>query len=186
VTVAVKQTETPEQILADAQAAIAEADKLAADLEQRVREGDESVTPDDIRSAKDAGLFARLRLESRQKKAAELAAQREADARAALIARHLPVLQDVQAKIDPLVDEAVAKIEAALGYAEAARRARIALLSIASARNPYYPNEDQIERDQFGSVYFGGREYGIVSTRMVLKQVAERFGIRDIQNDFGV
>lgn len=178
--------ETPEQILADAQAAIDEADQLAADLEQRVREGDETVTLADIKTAKDAGWFARLRLESRQKKAAELEVQREADRRAAIIAEHLPLLQCVQDKIDPLVADAVAKIEAALEHAEEARRARVALRGIAGARNPYYPNEDEVEKDQFGSVYYGGREYGIVSTRMVLQQIAEHFGIRDIKNDFEI
>lgn len=178
--------QAPEDILADAEAAITEADRLAADLEQRVREGDDTVTPDDLRAARDAGVFARLRLEARQKRAAELAAKREQEERAALIAEALPLLQDVHKNIEPLLDEAAAKIEQALEYTEAARRARLALLSVAAPRNPYYPNEDAVEKDQFGSVYYGGREYGIVSARAVLAKLAGRFGIHDIKNDFGV
>jgi hypothetical protein len=177
--------ETPEQVIADAEAAIAEADRLAADLEQRVRDGDETVTLEDIKAAKDAGWFARLRKEAREKKAAELAAQREEAERAALIAEALPLLQGVHDKIDPLLEEAVVKIGQALEYAEAARRARMALLSVAGPRNPYYPDEEAVEKDQFGSVYYGGREYGIVSPRAILATVAERFGIRDIKSDFG-
>lgn len=47
----------------------AEAAELVAVLEDRVREGDESVTPEEIASARDLGRFAKLRAEATRRKA---------------------------------------------------------------------------------------------------------------------
>lgn len=174
--------ETPEQVIADAEAAIEEADRLAADLEQRVRDGDETVTLEDIKAAKDAGWFARLRKEAREKKAAELAAQREKDARAAIIAEHLPVIEGVRSRIEPLIAEAAAKIEEALRYADVANDSRKALLAVADAvHNPHYPEPDAFRRGGYidpGALHHGGKVYRLLSARTVLAQLGERFGVR--------
>lgn len=55
--------------VAAAEQEAAEAEQLAAALEERVREGDDSVTPDQIASARELGRFARLRTEATRRKA---------------------------------------------------------------------------------------------------------------------
>ncbi|HSX68660.1 hypothetical protein [Nocardioides sp.] len=54
----------------DAQNEAEEAEALLEALEERVREGDESVSPDEIATAERLGRFARLRVEAARRKAA--------------------------------------------------------------------------------------------------------------------
>jgi hypothetical protein len=62
------KTGRPDAVAAAEQEA-AEAEQLAAALEERVREGDDSVTSEQIASARELGRFARLRTEATRRKA---------------------------------------------------------------------------------------------------------------------
>lgn len=55
--------------VAAAETEVAEAERLVATLEERVREGDEDVTPEEIATAREMGRFARLRAEAAARKA---------------------------------------------------------------------------------------------------------------------
>ncbi|MET7900353.1 hypothetical protein ABZS86_02370 [Streptomyces sp. NPDC005355] len=65
-------TETPEQVLGDAEREISEADKALAALEDRVRAGDDQVQPEEIERARGLRRFAALRKEAAEKRAADL------------------------------------------------------------------------------------------------------------------
>lgn len=67
-----------EMTVEDAEQEATEAESLATELEERVRQGDLSVTPDSIADAERLGKFARLRVEAAQRKADE---RRKTDAR---------------------------------------------------------------------------------------------------------
>ena len=58
-----------EMTVEDAESEALEAEKLAVTLEERVRDGDESVSPDELAEAERLGKFARLRVEAAQRKA---------------------------------------------------------------------------------------------------------------------
>lgn len=59
--------------VAAAEQEAAEAEQLAAALEERVREGDDTVTPEQVTSQRELGRFARLRVEAARRKAARAA-----------------------------------------------------------------------------------------------------------------
>jgi hypothetical protein len=60
-----------EMTVEDAEQEAREAESLAVELEERVRQGDESITPDQIAEAERLGRFARLRVEAATRKATE-------------------------------------------------------------------------------------------------------------------
>lgn len=64
-------TETPEQIIATAEQETAEAEQLVTALEDRVMDGDDTVTPAQIEEARGLRRFAQLRREAAAKKAAK-------------------------------------------------------------------------------------------------------------------
>ncbi|MGW3352571.1 hypothetical protein ACWDA3_55560 [Nonomuraea rubra] len=62
-------TKTEVDEIGQAEREAADADQLVAALEERVREGDESVTPEQIAAQRELGKFARLRAEGARRKA---------------------------------------------------------------------------------------------------------------------
>lgn len=94
-----------------------EAAQLLAALEERVREGDEQVTPQQLAQARELGRFAALRTEAARRKA-ERAAAKEAEARRAR----------TTAEAVALLDQQAAPVAVAAAYATA-RTALVALLA---------------------------------------------------------
>jgi len=135
---------TPAEVIAQADIEIQEAEQLAAELENRVREGDETVGYEQVERARGLMGFARLRRQAAEKKAAKLEAQAAAAARQAVIDAHLPALQAFDAaKVDKLRAEAERKLkEAATMIGE--RNGHIAALAelAEGPGNPYNPEND--------------------------------------------
>jgi hypothetical protein len=77
---------TPATSVAAAEQEATEAEALAAALEERVREGDDSVTPEQVASQRELGRFARLRVEAARRKAARAAEAARLDKCTALAA----------------------------------------------------------------------------------------------------
>lgn len=162
--------ETPEQIIADATRAIAEAEAQEADLKARVEAGDESVTRGDLRAAEDRLWHLRSFFRNKERKAADLAAKQAADARAALLAEVLPILDaGVEDQIAPLMAEAAEKIAAikaiAGRYNDAWNRLSAATEEIIGPWNdPDADAAELIRRGTFagqpsGPVLFRGKQY---------------------------
>lgn len=102
-------------LVQDALHEIEDADRLVEALEQAVVDGDESVQPEQIEHARALGRFARLRQRAAERKAAEQAAQAEADAFEKLLAEYLPGTEPVDAKVDALIAKAVPFLREAAG-----------------------------------------------------------------------
>lgn len=73
-----KTADTPTNAVSQAEQEAAEADALVAALEERVRDGDDTVTPQQITEQRELGRFAKLRAEAARRKA-ERAAQAAAE-----------------------------------------------------------------------------------------------------------
>ncbi|MFF3897919.1 hypothetical protein ACFYY3_33160 [Streptomyces sp. NPDC001812] len=69
-------TDTPPEV-AQADAEAREADELLATLEERVRDGDDKITPQQLTEQRELGRFARLRAEAARRKADRAAADAE-------------------------------------------------------------------------------------------------------------
>lgn len=115
---------TPADEAAQAEAAYlaAEAEAVAADeaaehLAERVREGDDRVTPEQLDTAQKAGKFARLRAEAAQRKARKAAERAEQARRQALTEQAVTLL-----------DKQAAPAAVAAAY-ETARQALVALVA---------------------------------------------------------
>lgn len=94
---------SPEQLLADADAEITEADALLTTLERRVVDGDDDVQPEQIEQARGLRRFAQLRREAAEKKAAKLRQDRADAKRDAALAEARRLLdehgpEDIKAK----------------------------------------------------------------------------------------
>lgn len=85
----------------------AEALSLAGTLEERVREGDESVTPEEIAGARELGRFARLRADATRRKAEKTKA-----------AARLAACEDLRAEVEEYVTGAGAEFAELLKTAE--------------------------------------------------------------------
>ncbi|KDN75235.1 hypothetical protein DF19_25110 [Streptomyces olindensis] len=115
-------TETPEQILATADAEITAADRELRDLEARVIADDTEVTPEAIEQARGRRYFAGLRHQAAEKKAAKLRQEQQAAERAAAVAEAQRILSEV-------TDDDLAAAEAAAG------EAMMRLRAVVRARN---------------------------------------------------
>ncbi|WP_432104877.1 hypothetical protein [Streptomyces sp. bgisy091] len=96
---------SPEQLLADAAAEVAEADALLTTLERRVIDGDDQVQPEQIEHARGLRRFAELRKQSAEKKAAKLRQEKAEQKRLAALAEARRLLdeyspQRIAAKVD--------------------------------------------------------------------------------------
>lgn len=109
---------TPEEIIAGADSEIADADRLAADLERAVLDGDETVTYEQVEKARGLKRFAQLRKEAAQKKAEKLAADRAVAEFDAFLTEHLAGAQGRDEAVDKLLTKARGFLDQAI---EAAR-----------------------------------------------------------------
>ncbi|MCW2496593.1 hypothetical protein [Jatrophihabitans sp.] len=109
--------------IAQAKQEAADAAELAQTLEDRIREGDESVTPEELANAESLGKFARLRVEAAERKVASELAD-AALARGRKLAKDLEAVESEDATLVEAWLDAV-KTMRALGEAVAARKARI-------------------------------------------------------------
>lgn len=135
---------TPAEVIAQADSEFEEAEQLASELENRVRDGDESVGYEQVERARGLMGFARLRREAAEKKAARLEAQAAQAARQAVIDAHLPALQAFDsAKVEKLRAEAERKLLEAARLINT-RNAHIAALAelAEGPGNPFYPEDD--------------------------------------------
>ncbi|MGW1034317.1 hypothetical protein ACWD4Z_19270 [Streptomyces antibioticus] len=114
-------TETPEAILAAADAAVGAADAQLADLEARVIDGDDQVGPDDIEQARSRRYFAGLARRRAEKKAAAL---REAQARQARTVAQLEARRILDSVPQSDVDDALRAAEDAMTALRTVVRAR--------------------------------------------------------------
>ncbi|MFJ4012236.1 hypothetical protein [Streptomyces sp. NPDC090026] len=140
------QPKSPDEILAQADTAVTDADQALASLEERVMAGDEQVGPDDIEQARGLRHFAELRREAARKKAdrireeakARLREQALAEARAILDEHPLAEVERLQAA----AEEAMAALRAGVrAHNDALERARVRLQS-----SPVAPTERQSVR----------------------------------------
>lgn len=90
-------TDTPPDV-AQAEAEATTAEQAAEALAERVREGDEQVTAEQLATAQQAGVFARLRAEAARRKADRAAAKAEEKRRQTLTAEAVALIDD---KADP-------------------------------------------------------------------------------------
>ncbi|MGA5262436.1 hypothetical protein ACPCI0_19620 [Streptomyces griseoincarnatus] len=102
--------QTPEEIERTAAEDVLRADQTLADLEQRVLDDDQTVSPQEIETARSARHFAALRQRAAQKKAAALREQQEAAEREKAFAEARKILAEV-------TDDDVAAAERAAGEA---------------------------------------------------------------------
>ncbi|URN12497.1 hypothetical protein LUW77_14960 [Streptomyces radiopugnans] len=79
-----RATKTPPDDVTAAEQEAAEAEQLLTALEERVRDGDDTVTADQLASTRELGRFARLRAEAARRKAERAAEAARLDAVAAL------------------------------------------------------------------------------------------------------
>lgn len=135
---------TPAEVIAQADSEIQEAEQLATELENRVREGDESVGYEQVERARGLMGFARLRREAAEKKAARLEAQAASAARQAVIDTHLPALKAFDAaKVEKLRAEAERKLVEAASLINARNAHIAALAELADGEgNPFHPEDD--------------------------------------------
>ncbi|MEU2596970.1 hypothetical protein ABZ669_06830 [Streptomyces hirsutus] len=115
-------TDTPPEV-AQADAEAREADDLLAALEERVRDGDDKDTPQQISEQRELGRFARLRAEAARRKAERTAADAEDKRRRKLTADALALVEQ-QGDRAPVAD----------GY-ERARAALVDMLTMADAHD---------------------------------------------------
>ncbi|MGW3656480.1 hypothetical protein ACWD6R_12630 [Streptomyces sp. NPDC005151] len=116
----------------------AEADALLAALEERVRDGDDTVTPDQLASTRELGTFAKLRAEAARRKADRTAAAAAERERAATVAQAVALVakQGDAAKVAAAYDTAraaVAELVAVTATHDDAIREASALLRKAGA-----------------------------------------------------
>jgi hypothetical protein len=135
---------TPAQIIAQADQEITAAEELAVALEDRVRDGDESIGYEEVEQARGLKRFAQLRREAAEKKAARLAADLAAAERQAVIDAHLPALEAFDAsRVGKLRAEAERKLLEAAELLSGYNRHVAALAALADgAGNPFHPEDD--------------------------------------------
>ncbi|MGY3202667.1 hypothetical protein [Streptomyces sp. TE5632] len=115
-------TDTPPEVV-HAEAEAREADDLLAALEERVRDGDDKVTPQQLTEQRELGRFARLRAEAARRKAERTAAAAKEKRRQTLTADALALAEE-RADRAPVVD----------AY-ERARAALVDVLTMADAHD---------------------------------------------------
>ncbi|MEU3730295.1 hypothetical protein AB0E81_12910 [Streptomyces sp. NPDC033538] len=110
-TTAAPTTDTPPDV-AQAEAEATAAEQAAEALAERVREGDDQVTAEQLATAQQAGMFARLRAEAARRKADSAAAQAAEQHRTALVVQALALVdaKGARAPIAAAYDRATAAV----------------------------------------------------------------------------
>lgn len=134
---------SPDDIIRAADEEIESARRLEATLEDAVRNGDESVEPEQIEKARGLKRFAELRREAAQKKAARLAElQAEADFKA-LLDEHVTGAEGLLEQVDPLLAQARELIDQALALTRDHDRHVLILARAAKSEgNEWRPEDD--------------------------------------------
>lgn len=100
-------TQSPEQTVADADRALADAQQDVTALEGRVINGDATVTPDQVETAHGLRRFAQLRRAAAQKRAEQAAAREAEERRTAALAEARRLLDETsKADVDELAADA--------------------------------------------------------------------------------
>ncbi|WP_127353902.1 hypothetical protein [Actinacidiphila soli] len=127
----VPNTDAPPEVT-QAEAEAREADNLLAALEERVRDGDSKVTPQQLAEQRELGRFAKLRAEAARRKAERAAADAAETERARVIAQAVTLVEQADpAKVAAAYDAArtaVAELVAAVAAHDDAMREAAALL----------------------------------------------------------
>lgn len=143
-------TVTPESIIADADEQVREADKLAADLEAAARNGDDSVTLDQLEDAKQRAGWARIRRDAATKKAAQRAEELRHEQYANLLANYLEnATQNVTDAIHAELEQALPHIVKALDLLVDRNRAVWAIAEYASHDMNYIDPADRLMSEAF-------------------------------------
>ncbi len=171
---------TPAEIIAAADDEITASEVLAVELENRVREGDESVTFDQVERARGLKRFAQLRREAAEKKAARLAGENAAAELDALLDAHVPGAVARDAKVDALLTQARELIDQALTVAEEADRHVLTLAGRAKDQgNPYHPEGNaELIGEKFGEFSWfeaRGNRVDILTAGGVIMQLIEPY-----------
>lgn len=178
---------TPAEVIAQADSEFREAEQLATELENRVRDGDESVGYEQVERARGLMGFARLRREAAERKAARLEAQAAQAVRQAVVDAHLPALQAFDsAKVEKLRADAERKLEEAANMI-AERNGHIAALA-ELAEGPGNPHAPENDGEITGStrafdlyVKIGGKRYnsmGVTTPARECLEAVERVVLR--------
>ena len=182
---------TPEQIVADAEREVQEAESLAQTLEERVLDGDETVSYEQIEKARGLKRFAELRKIPAEKKAAALA-QKLADEKYERETReHLAAFAALEGQIEPLLEEAARQVQKAIQVALQQDKHVIALGYLAKTPgNPYHRDDEpdlvgEVPRtgttpetarpsERFAWFRAGNLEGKIVTSEMVIEAFLDR------------
>lgn len=169
-------TVTPASIIADAEEQVREADKLAADLEAAARNGDESVSIDDLEQAKQRAGWARIRRDAATKKAAMRAEELRHEQYANLLSNYLEAAtKDVSAEVSAELEQARPHIEKALDLLIERNRAVWAITEYAGHDVNYVDPADALESRFFPNVpgaswfTFRGKRYKFIPATDVVK-----------------
>lgn len=169
-------TVTPESIIADADEQVREADHLAADLEAAARNGDDSVTIDQLEDAKQRAGWARIRRDAATKKAAQRAEELRHEQYANLIANYLEdATQDVTDAVHAELEQALPHLQKALDLLVDRNRAVWAIAEYASHDVNYVDPEDRLMAQAFPQLpaasWFSirGKRYSFIPATYVVK-----------------
>ncbi len=144
-TATIETEPTPAQIIAQADQEIVAAQELADELENRVRDGDDGVTYQEVERARGLKRFAQLRREAAEKKAVKLAEETAAAEFDAFLTEHLAAVEGQDEKVDKLLAQARKYVDQALQVALEHDRHVFALAERAgSAGNPYDPEANPV------------------------------------------
>ncbi|MET4702774.1 hypothetical protein [Frigoribacterium sp. UYMn621] len=144
----VPEPNTPDAIIAAADAEVTEADALALELETAARGGDDSVTQAQVEDAKKRSGWARIRRDAAESKAAARAEEMRRQAYAALLDRYLPAASsDIKADVEAHLAEARPHIEAALELLGDRNKALWAIAMFTSDPSNYKDAADGIMAD---------------------------------------
>lgn len=136
---------TSAQIIADAEAEIAEADERVQALETAVEDGDENVELEHLEAARKQSAWTRLRLKGAQKKA-EAAAQREREQRYdEIVARLIPrALVDLTAEEDEIIARMRPILAKVVALYKDRNTAMLAVAKYATEQSNYRRPEDEL------------------------------------------
>lgn len=111
----------PAEAVAAAEQEAAAAEQQLATLEERVRDGDPTVTPAQLTEQREAGMFARLRVEAAHRKAVRRQQEEAARQHAAAAAQVRAEVADDDNGADPIVAKLEAFQQAARAFLDAAQ-----------------------------------------------------------------
>ncbi|MCU1598536.1 MAG: hypothetical protein JWQ47_2275 [Glaciihabitans sp.] len=144
----VPEPNTPDAIIAAADAEVTESEALALVLESAARSGDDSVTQEQVEDAKKRSTWARIRRDAAQEKAAARVEEMRRQAYAALLEKYLPIASsDIGADVETHLTLARPHIEAALDLLGDRNKALWAIAMFISDDSNYREESDEMMAD---------------------------------------